>query len=115
MRDNTEIPQTRTNKNDIIIKVLRAITKGVGQDVEPFQTCNGIFNQTPNSPHRLIVLFLLDRQVWVRILLTFARLFVRDTNIISLIIRLNTLKTQVNQQGYPLKPGKLRWESLFEY
>jgi hypothetical protein len=83
------VPQPSTDTNDIILKMLDAIAKGMDQNIGALHTTNGMLDKDANTTQGGIGRFLLLAQLWVGVLLTLAWLPRREINLLTSVIRFN--------------------------
>src|SRR4029453_17782556 len=85
-----QVPQPSTDTNDIILKMLYAIAKGMDQNIVALHAPNGMLDKDANTTQGGIGSLLLIAQSWVGVLLTLARLPRWDVNLLATVIRFNT-------------------------
>src|SRR5207245_10416927 len=65
----------------------------------------------PGFLHRL----LRSASGWLRVLLTLTRLLMRNVKLLKMVIRLHTLRAQINPNMQVAKPIHLWWELLLHH
>src|SRR4029453_10547054 len=95
--------------------MLYAIAKGMDQNIVALHTTNGMLDKDTNATQGRIGSFLLLAQLWVRVLLTLARLPRRDGNLLTTVIGLNAEIAQVDMNMNVGKPIQLRGQLLFQH
>src|SRR5882724_756522 len=84
-----QVPQPSTDTNDIVLKMLYAIAKGIDQNVVTLHATNGMLDKDANATQGGIGSSLLLAQLRVGVLLTLARLLRRDVKLITTVISFN--------------------------
>src|SRR5262245_46307037 len=85
-----EITFAQVLTNDIVLKILYAIAKGMDQNVGALHTANGMLDKDADLTQDCIGSLLCIAQLRVGVLFALARLLCRDINPIPLVVRLNT-------------------------
>src|SRR5712692_9860382 len=84
-----QVPQPSTDTNDIVLKILYAIAKGMYQNIVALHATNGMLDKDTNATQGGIGSSLLIAQLRVGVLVTLARLLRRDVNLLTTVIRLH--------------------------
>jgi len=95
--------------------MLYAVTKGMDQNIVALHAANGMLDKDADATQSGIGSFLLIAQLRVGILLTLARLFGRDVNLLTPIVRLNTKIALIDPHIEIAKPIHLRWKLLLQH
>src|SRR5215467_10138937 len=82
-----QVPQSSTDTNDIVLKMLYAITKGMDQNIVALHATNGMLDNDAHATQGRIGSLLLIAQLGVGVLATLARLPRWDVYGLTTIIR----------------------------
>src|SRR4029453_12446795 len=110
-----QVPQPSTDTNDIILKMLYAIAKGMDQNIVALHPTNGMLDKEANATQGGIGNLLFIAQLWVGILLTLAWLPRRDVNVFTTVIRLNAEIAEIDPHMQVNKPIQRRWKLLLQH
>ena len=98
------MPKPSTYSNDIILKVLFMVSEAIHPNIGTLHAANGMLDTETDLTQDCIGSLVLFASLGIGILLTLARLFMGDGNLIAAIIRWYPKITQIDQELEVCKP-----------
>jgi hypothetical protein len=111
----SQVPQSSTAPNGIILKVLCAVAEAMHQNGVALHTTYRRLDKDADVTQGFIDRLLRSASCCLRGLLTLPRLLIRNVKLSKMVIRWQTLIAQITPNMQVAKPIQLWWELLFQH